>query len=427
MNIVLDILNGFLYILLTLLLFYFFRHFIFTMNRAYRSQELLYLAIEDGQLPTVTILVPAHNEEKVITDALDSLLRQDYPQNLFTIIPVNDRSTDRTREIIDDFAARYPGRILPFHRDTGKPGKAAALKDVSERITSEIVIVFDADYIPAAELLRNLVSPFLDPEVGAVMGRVVPINTAKNLLTRVLDLERSAGYQVDQQARMNMKLLPQYGGTVGGVRKSALDAIGGWDFAILAEDTDVTVKMYLQGWSVVYQNACECYEEVPENWDMRRNQIRRWARGHNQVMFAQFGRLMSYANISFLEKFDAILLLGIFLMGPVIFMAWGIAQIMYYTGFSKNSLLASHLMIFVAFSALGNFALFFEIGTAAYLDGYRKRIRLLPLGVAFFFVSLTTVTATLFRQIWEDQVVKKDLVWQKTARFRSPKQKGGNP
>ena len=73
----------------------------------------------------------------------------------------------------------------------------------------------------AAGLLKQLVAPFFDPEVGAVMGRVVPVNSGANLLTRLLDLERSGGYQVDQQARMNMNLMPQYGGTVGGVRLSA--------------------------------------------------------------------------------------------------------------------------------------------------------------------------------------------------------------
>ena len=80
----------------------------------------------------------------------------------------------------------------------------------------DIAIIFDADYVPGRGLLKQLVAPFFDPEVGAVMGRVVPINSGTNLLTRMLDLERSGGYQVDQQARMNMNLLPQYGGTVGG-------------------------------------------------------------------------------------------------------------------------------------------------------------------------------------------------------------------
>ena len=83
----------------------------------------------------------------------------------------------------------------------------------------DVIIVFDADYLPPKGIIRDIAITFKDPEVGAVMGRVIPENSHRNFLTRVLDLERSGGYQVDQQARYNLGLLPQYGGTVGGFRK----------------------------------------------------------------------------------------------------------------------------------------------------------------------------------------------------------------
>ena len=54
------------------------------------------------------------------------------------------------------------------------------------------MLVFDADYLPGTGLVKQLIAPFFDPEVGAVMGRVVPINVGSNLLTRLLDLERRA-------------------------------------------------------------------------------------------------------------------------------------------------------------------------------------------------------------------------------------------
>ena len=127
------------------------------------------------------------------------------------VIPVNDRSTDGTRAIIDEFVERFPGRIQPFHRAGGKGGKAAALKDAMELVTTEVILIFDADYIPGAGLVEQLVGPFFDPEVGGVMGRVVPLNVGTNLLTRLLDLERTGGYQVDQQARMNLRLVHNMG------------------------------------------------------------------------------------------------------------------------------------------------------------------------------------------------------------------------
>ena len=69
----------------------------------------------------------------------------------------------------------------------------------------EIVIVFDADYRPGKDLINSLALAFQDPEVGAVMGRVIPYNVNTNTLTRLLNLERSGGYQADQQARYNLK------------------------------------------------------------------------------------------------------------------------------------------------------------------------------------------------------------------------------
>ena len=140
----------------------------------------------------------------------------------------NDRSTDRTGELADAHAAGDP-RIVVHHRHPdARPGKPAAIKEVINSLTSEIVVFFDADYLPSPTLLKSLVAPFVDPEVGATMGRVVPYNTNVNLLTKLIDLERRGGYAVDQQARSLWNLLPQFGGTVGGVRLAALRAVGGW-------------------------------------------------------------------------------------------------------------------------------------------------------------------------------------------------------
>src|SRR6202023_1961247 len=150
---------------------------------------------------------------------------------------------------------------------------------------------------------------------GGVMGRVVPLNTGTNLLTRLLDLERSGGYQVDQQARMNLRLVPQYGGTVGGVRKCALESIGGWLDDTLAEDTDLTYRLLLRGWKTAYQNRSECYEEVPETWPVRIKQIMRWAKGHNQAMVTYSLRLLLGKHRATLrERIDGALLLGVYAM-----------------------------------------------------------------------------------------------------------------
>lgn len=399
-----------------LICIYTMRHYRFTVNRVIGEQRHPYADIDTADWPPVTVLIAAHNEEAVIADILTSLLAVDYPQDKLAIVPVNDRSTDRTRQIIDSFVARYPGRIKPFHRSAGKPGKAAALKDAMSFVHTEVFLVFDADYIPGKALIRQLVAPFFDPEVGSVMGRVVPLNVGKKLLTRLLDLERSGGYQVDQQARMNLKLVPQYGGTVAGIRRSSLEEVGGWLEGTLAEDTDLTFRLLLKGWKTVYQNRAECYEEVPERWPVRVRQIMRWAKGHNQAMVRYAAALRRRRNLNVWERIDGLLLLGVYAMAPVLLLGWILALILFYTGAAIGGGVA--VLSLATFTTLGNFAAFFEIAAAARLDGSRLRIRLLPFTFLGFAVSVVSVSRAAWQQILEP-FQPKQLVWDKTERSRT--------
>ena len=393
------------------------RHIVFTLSRLFGGQRYPYAGIQTAVWPHITVFIAAHNEEKVIAGCLDALLGTDYPPDRLRIVPVNDRSQDGTRAIIDAYVARHPERIVPFHRSSGKPGKAAALKEAMALAQSDIAIIFDADYTPGPGLLRQLTAPFFDPEVGAVMGRVVPVNAGTNLLTRLLDLERAAGYQVDQQARMNLRAVPQYGGTVGGVRLSAVEAVGGWHDDTLAEDTDITFRLLINGWKTIYNNRAECYEEVPEEWSVRMRQVRRWAKGHNQVLFRYWRQLLTSPFVTLRERIDGLLLLQVFLMPPLLLAGWSLALVLYYLNAGSLVAIFIPLMALVAYGALGNFAAFLEIVIAVLIDGHRRRIRLLPINLLCFFASLFAISQALLESI-SDRLLGRELVWHKTLRYR---------
>lgn len=401
--------------IVVLICIYTFRHYCFTISRVIGQQRHPYIDVDTADWPPVTVLIAAHNEESVVADIITALLEVDYPPEKLAIVPVNDRSVDRTREIIDGFVERHRDRITPFHRGGGKPGKAAALKDAMAYVNTEIMLVFDADYVPGKALIRQLVAPFFDPEVGSVMGRVVPLNVGKKLLTRILDLERSGGYQVDQQARMNLHFVPQYGGTVAGIRKSALDEIGGWNENTLAEDTDLTYRLLLAGWKTVYENRAECYEEVPERWPVRVRQIMRWAKGHNQAMVGYSAALLGCRNVSWWERLDGLLLLGVYMMAPVLLLGWVLAMVLFYLGAPVGGGVA--VLGLAAFTTLGNFAAFFEIAAASRLDGSRSRIQLLPLTFLGFAVSAISVSRAAWQQ-FTSSLSGKEMVWHKTERSR---------
>lgn len=404
--------------ILLLLAVYAVRHYLFTMSRLFGPQRHPYASVVSADWPRVTVLVAAHNEEAVIAGCLENLMRVDYPPERMVVMPMNDRSTDRTRELIDEMVQRHPGRIKPFHRTGGKPGKAAALKDAMALVDTDFIVVFDADYLPSRGLIRRLMAPFIDPEIGAVMGRVVPNNVGANLLTRLLDLERSGGYQVDQQARMNLGLVPQYGGTVGGIRVAALNAVGGWHDDVLAEDTDLTYRLLLGGWRTAYSNRSECYEEVPQSWAVRVRQIKRWAKGHNQAAIRHGWSLLHHGALSPAERLDGLLLLGVYLMSPLLLLGWLLSVLMYFTVSLNMSAPALLLLAFMSQSALGNFAAFFEIGAAAHLDRSRQRVRLVAFNWLGFVVSSVAITRAVLEQAVLDKLPGRNFQWDKTVRYR---------
>jgi len=407
-----------LYVILVVMIMavYAVRHYLFTINRLTGNQRLYYHDIIDDELPRISVLVPMHNEEKVARQSLEAILGCVYPRELMEIIPVNDHSDDKTAEILNEMAAEHDV-IHPLHRDQGLRGKPAALNDALLLAAGEIIIVFDADYTPGRGALRDLSISFKDPEVGAVMGRVVPVNTRTNLLTRLLDLERSGGYQVDQQARHNLHLMPQYGGTVGGFRRDLALSFGGFDPRVLAEDTDLTYRLYIGGWKVLYANRVECFEEVPETWSVRSRQIRRWSRGHNYTMFKHFWPLIRTKFLTRAEKIDGMLLLLIYTLPVFLFTGIVDSVILFFMG--EMQIIDSVLVfLFVAtYSAFGNFAPFYQIATASLLDGVTHRLRLLPFLMFYFLLNIWTVTTGFFQAIG-DRLGHRRAKWDKTSRFR---------
>ena len=421
------ILKAYLVLLTAVLIAYFIRHCLFTLNRMLGEQRLSYQDIVDSDLPSMTVIVPMHNEEKVASNILDLLAMADYPREKLEIIPVNNHSTDSTGEIIERYRERY-AFIKPLLRGpnfsfSGRRGKPAALNDAMMLANGEIVAVFDADYLPTPGILRDIAVSFKDFEVGAVMGRVIPVNAGKNLLTRLLDLERSGGYQVDQQARYNLRLIPQYGGTVGGFRKDLVLSLGGFDPDALAEDTELTFRLVVNGWKVVYANRAECYEEAPETWEARARQMERWARGHTRVMLRYFFPLLKSPRVTMREKVDGAMLLAVYAVSPLLLLGTADSVALFFLGRLPA---VSIVLVFMAagFNTFGNFAPFYEIGAASLLDGSTFRVRLLPLLLFSFLFNMCYTAKGLFDAL-VDAATKRKTHWNKTERFGVADTNGG--
>ncbi len=119
--------------------------------------------------PSVTIVVPAHDEERVITRRVENLLALDYPEDRFEIVVASDASTDRTEELVEEIAVREPRvRLRRFPRG----GKLATMNSAVREAASELVAFSDANAMWPPDALRKLVRNFADDDVAYVCGQL---------------------------------------------------------------------------------------------------------------------------------------------------------------------------------------------------------------------------------------------------------------
>jgi cellulose synthase/poly-beta-1,6-N-acetylglucosamine synthase-like glycosyltransferase len=391
---------------------YLVRHYIFTLTVLRRTKKPTHTVAANGEYaPTVSILIPARDEEKVIGRLLQRMTELTYPHDKLQVITIDDASSDGTLQIAQEFSKHHPFMEV-LHRDkkTGGKGKAAAMNAGLKLATGEIVLCFDADYYPQRDIVEKLVKEFADPAVGAVQGRPVVLNEAQNVVTRLVTLERIGGYRIDQEARDNLGLIPQFGGTVGGFRRNIVEKLGGFDESMLTEDTDLTFQVYLAGFKIRYVGDAECYEEAVDNWKAYWRQRHRWAQGHMQVCLKHAPHVLRSKKLNVKEKIDGVLLLNVYFIPVLTLIAFfaGVSLIL-----SQSSPLIDALWFIVPvsfYSIVGNSAPFFEVGIGAYLDG-RTRIQwLIPLLLFAYLYNILICTkafldlsaAKIRRKSWSD-------------------------
>jgi len=409
------ILNLILVLLIAIMSAYLVRHYIFTLTALYyRSGQPRFIPNRNYQ-PTVSILIPANNEESVIGRILQRSIELTYPKEKLEIIVIDDASTDQTSEIAERFATEHE-QIKAIHRkkEEGGKGKSAVLNEGLKHANGEIICCFDADYYPQRDIIEKLTAYFIDPKVGAVQGRVTVLNEPNTIVTRLVTLERIGGYRIDQLARDDLRLIPQFGGTVGGFRRSLIESLGGWDPNMLAEDTDLTFRVYLSGYKIRYINEAECYEEAVETWRSYGHQRYRWARGHMQAAFKHLWALIRSKNLSLREKIDGFLLLNVYFMPLIVVLAWFLGAVSYSIQSSELAKFYWFLPSIFIFSAVGNFAPFFEIGIGAYLDGRERICRLIPLLLIAFLFNIVICAKAFFDLCLSKLLRNSSYKWAKT-------------
>jgi len=417
------ILEAIFVILSMIILLYIVRHLIFTLTVLHQRETQKEICVSDHccYYPSVTILIPARNEERVIGRILRRMTELTYPKDKLQVIVIDDGSEDKTGAIAERFAEQYDF-IGVIHRNPqeGGQGKASALNVGLKHAKGEIILCFDADYYSQINIVEKLVAPFCDPKVVVVQGRVLVINESENVLTRLIALERVGGYRVGQQAREELGLIPLFGGTAGGFRRRIIEELEGFDENMLAEDTDLTFRIFLAGYKLQYVNCAESYEEAVHNLHSYWHQRLRWAIGHMQCAFRHLVPTIKCKNLSLKQKIDAILSLNVYFLPVLTLIAWIIGGLLL---FRNSPLLNGNLvglLPFFMYSSVGNFAPFFEIGLGMYLDGRTRACRLLPLLFPLFLYNIIICTFALVK-LCVYRILGKRIGWRKTIHYGSEK------
>lgn len=391
----------------TLYVAFFVRHLLFAVSALDTVRaDLAVPLIEPSTWPAVSVLVSCHNEEAVVAGLTEALGRLDYPPGLLELILVDDGSADRTGGLLDAWAATGAGRCI--HRPPGSPGgKSGALNAALEYVTGEIVVVFDADHQPRADVLRRLIRHFADPTVAAAQGRCVISNAADSPLAHLVAIDYAAGYLVNEYGRQAVFGLPAYGGANCAVRTSALRALGGWYPQTVTEDTDLTLRLLLGGHRVRYDVTAVDEEEGVTTLGAYWRQRYRWARGHQQVWRDFRGKAWSSPHLSLAQKAETTMFLFAFHL-PVV-SAFSLVILGMWFGGVQPPFDPLSLYVFTMVLLLGPLL---ELAAGLLLsDAPASEARLLILFLPLFFVSMALGT-----KAWIDGICGRDYRWVKTVR-----------
>ncbi|WP_268542371.1 glycosyltransferase family 2 protein [Candidatus Nitrosotenuis cloacae] len=249
---------------------------------------------EPVELPRMSVLVPAYNEEKVIRTTLEALLATDYPDK--EIIAIDDGSKDDTLRIMSE----YKDRVKVVHKENG--GKASALNAGMLYATGSIMVILDADTIIGNSALRHIAKSFADENVVAVAGNI-KIRNRINTLTWCQALEYLSGIQIMRRGLDYFGAITIVPGALGAFRKSKLEEAGSYHKETLVEDFDATIKVLRSGMVVSGNNSAIAYTQAPQKLADFYKQRKRWYRGNLQVLRRHSDILLN-PRFGYLQRFS---------------------------------------------------------------------------------------------------------------------------
>ncbi|XP_010941966.1 probable xyloglucan glycosyltransferase 9 [Elaeis guineensis] len=272
--------------------------------------------LESGgeDFPMVLVQIPMCNEREVYQQSIAAVCNLDWPRSNLLVQVLDDSDDPMTQALIKEEVEKWQqngAQIVYRHRvirDGYKAGNLKSAMNCSYVKDYEFVAIFDADFQPQPDFLKQTVPHFKDnEEVGLVQARWSFVNKDENLLTRLQNINLCFHFEVEQQVNGVFINFFGFNGTAGVWRIKALEDAGGWMERTTVEDMDIAVRAHLKGWKFIFLNDVECQCELPESYEAYRKQQHRWHSGPMQLFRLCLPDIIR-AKIGFWKKANLIFL-----------------------------------------------------------------------------------------------------------------------
>ena len=340
------------------------------------------------------VLVPAHNEEKVIGDIVRNLQKMDYPSELYDFYIIADNCTDRTAETARDLGAK----VIETRKDSpdAPTGKPIALKKALQAIGDyqsryDLMMIFDADNLMDTNMFREVNSQYLDKGKPDFIQCYLGTKNPTGLIAWIDYTAFTLTNRFFGQAKQKMGINCGIGGTGFAVSTAYLYNRGGWTTRSLTEDFEMQVEATLEGRRILWNHNTRVYDEKPTSLRATIRQKNRWGQGRWYVTLHETGNLFRAAfagKISigeFLSVFTHMYTGSVYAVALLQSIINGVLCLLdserSFFNFSLGTMIFSTLFLLYSF--------FFLLFYAMRLDnGVKFSVKLLPITVAAYSLNI---------------------------------------
>ena len=273
----------------------------------------------DWGTPSVTVQLPIYNEKYVAKRLVDAVCNLDYPKEKMRIMVLDD-SDDDTVELlantVDDYK-KQGFQIEHVRRGTRNGYKAGALKHAMQTTDTELVAIFDADFIPPTWFLKRAIPHFSTSNIGLVQCRWGHVNENYSAITQAQALSLDFHFLIEQKAKSNSHLFMNFNGTAGIWKRDCIEDAGGWHTATLVEDLDLSYRAQMKGWKCVFLPNIVVDAELPVQMNAAKRQQFRWAKGSIQCAIKLLSDITLKRKVSIEAKIQAFIQLTRHIVYPL--------------------------------------------------------------------------------------------------------------